>query len=112
MVSSGAPESSNWPPGSRLTLQPPLGRARSALPFSSTGSQPNRVIQALQQRPDAARPVIGQRPQVAGAKPNFSCSVPMRHSDAGLLPCSRWLTRLRGSVIGSPRDFGGADMDA
>ena len=40
-VSSGAPLSSNWPPGSRLMLQPCLVSA-IGWPFSSTGAQPNR----------------------------------------------------------------------
>ena len=40
-VSSGAPLSSNWPPGSRLMLQPCLASAIGR-PFSSTGCQPKR----------------------------------------------------------------------
>jgi hypothetical protein len=39
-VSSGAPLSSNCPPGSRLMLQPCFASA-IGLPFSSTGCQPN-----------------------------------------------------------------------
>src|SRR5690606_20136975 len=33
-------------------------------------------------------------------KPNFSCSVPIRHSDAGLQPASRYSTSSRRSLIG------------
>jgi hypothetical protein len=40
MVSTGAPESSNWPPGSSVTLH--LSRVSAiGLPASSTGVQPN-----------------------------------------------------------------------
>ena len=62
-VSSGAPLSSNWPPGSRLMLQPCLVSA-IGLPFSSTGSQPKRSAMPFQQRADAARAVVRQRSQI------------------------------------------------
>ncbi len=41
IVSSGAPDSSSWPPGSRLTFAPFLTRPMM-LPASVTGSQPKR----------------------------------------------------------------------
>ena len=60
-------ESSNWPPGSRLMLQPCLVSA-IGLPSSSTGSQPNRAVRPVEQRADAARALIGQRAQVVAGE--------------------------------------------
>ena len=62
-VLTGAPESSNWPPGSRVTLARPrcsaIGRPclLQRLPAEALG-------QALEQRPHAALALVGQRPQV------------------------------------------------
>ena len=63
--SSGAPDSSNWPAGSRLTV-PSGPESAMTLPPSSTGCQPNSVS-AMQQVADAAGLVIGRRAVVGAA---------------------------------------------
>src|SRR5690606_30338760 len=98
MVCSGAPDSSSWPAGSRVTEAPSLARA-IRWPCSSLGSQPNRV------RPRKRAPMPRSPSQVGGRrssrrKPNFSCSVPMRQSAAGLQPATRNSTSSRRSLIG------------
>ncbi len=55
IVSSGAPDSSNCPPGSSVTLQVSLLSAIT-LPFSATGFQPNRV------RPSEHRSMLASAP--------------------------------------------------
>ena len=56
--SSGAPDSSSWPAGSRLTVAVARRACAMTLPPSSTGSQPNS-LQAEQDVADAAGLVVG-----------------------------------------------------
>jgi hypothetical protein len=62
MVSTGAPESSNCPPGSSEIAPPPVTSARPMM-FgpSMIGSQPSRCLHADQQRADRALALIGHR---------------------------------------------------
>ena len=69
-VSSGAPLNSNCPPGSSVIEHRASFASAITLPFSSTGSQPKRVI-ALQQRADAVRPLIGHARQIGAAENEF-----------------------------------------
>ena len=62
-VLTGRPESSNWPPGSRVTLASPLRSAIGRL-CSLTRLPAELARQALEQRADAPLALVRQRPQV------------------------------------------------
>mmetsp|Transcript_13360 Transcript_13360/g.36537 ORF Transcript_13360/g.36537 Transcript_13360/m.36537 type:complete len:220 (-) Transcript_13360:100-759(-) len=82
-LTSGAPESSNWPPGSSVTLWP-FSLQPMMLPDSIIGSQSNLSTSACRSLLTCASYSIGRR--FSSWYPNFSCSVPILHSDLGLQP--------------------------
>ena len=51
-----------------------------------------QVLHAFEQRADAAPAVVGNRRVAVDVNANFSCSVPMRNSDFGLMPASNHAT--------------------
>ena len=73
-MARGAPESSNWPPGSSVTLWP-LSLHPMMLPDSMMGSQSNLSTRALRSLATCASYSMGRR--FASWYPNFSCSVPI-----------------------------------
>jgi hypothetical protein len=64
IVSSGAPDSSSCPPGSRLTFAPSFSSPMMLSP-SKIGLPAETVAQAFQHRPDRALALVGQRLQVS-----------------------------------------------
>ena len=62
MVATGAPDSSNWPPGSSEIAPPPVTSEQADDVRALHDRLPaEQVLHALEQRADAARPVIGNR---------------------------------------------------
>ena len=65
MVSSGAPESSNWPPGSsEMAAAPEVGQADDVLLLGDR--MPAERLHGFQERADAAPAVIGHRAYPSG----------------------------------------------
>src|SRR5215213_4754834 len=92
-VSTGAPESSNWPPGSSEMAPPPATSSMPIrLPASRIGSQPSRCCIPSSSARMLRSPSYGTGSCRPIAKANFSCSVPMRNSDLGLQPAARYAT--------------------
>ena len=70
MVSSGAPLSSNCPPGSSVIEHRASFVSAIVLPLSTTGFQPKRVIPCSSAR-DPVRPLIGHAAQIGAAENEF-----------------------------------------
>ena len=84
---SGAPESSNCPPGSSVMLAPFSCASAIGWPASSTGDQPGSLSAILRKSAPMPRgPSWGTGRQVPVYRPIFSCSVPTRHRSGGFSP--------------------------
>ena len=70
--STGAPDNSNWPPGSSEIAPPPVtSNMPMMLSPSMIGSQPSRCVHAVEQRADGAAAGIGHRAVVFDREGEF-----------------------------------------
>src|SRR5215813_9071727 len=100
-VSTGAPESSNCPPGSSEIAPPPVTSNKPMMLSASTiGSQPSRCCMPSSSARMLRRPSYGTGLWPSSVNTNFSCSVPSRKRDLGLLPASNHATRSSRVSIG------------
>ncbi len=100
-VSTGAPESSNCPPGSSEIAPPPVtSNMPMMLPSSRIGSHPSRCCMPSSSERMLRRPSYGIGRWPSTVNGNFSCSVPMRNCAFGVTPSANHATRASRDSIG------------